>query len=143
MAHENGGGAKIQVAEQYYLYPSFAAAWRWSDAAIWGCDYDELICRPRLPWSQRDPAYAGDGTSEYGDLRKEYPYTLMETDSRDGAITDGRRAEKTRRRLTFEFEGGKTAFMISAGAQYHSYIRSRHLNVQGRRENWMTGLCGG
>ncbi len=55
----------------------------------------------------------------------------METDSRDGAVTDGRRAEKTRRRLTFEFEGGKTAFYDFSSAQYHSYIRSRHLNVQG------------
>ena len=55
----------------------------------------------------------------------------METDSRDGAITDGRMSERMRRRVTFEFEDGKTAFYDFSSVQYHSYIRSRHLNVQG------------
>lgn len=125
-------GAKIQVAEQYYLYPSFAAAMEVvrrgyiGEAAMMSLsavhDYHGASVIRRM---------LGTGLQNVAVYGKEYPFTLMETDSRDGAITDGRMAEKTRRRITFEFEGGKTAFYDFSGAQYHSYIRSRHLNVQG------------
>ena len=125
-------GAKIQVAEQYYLYPSFAAAMEvvrrgyLGDVTMMNLsavhDYHGASVIRRM---------LGTGLQNMTVYGKEYPYTLVETDSRDGAVTDGRRAEKTRRRLTFEFEGGKTAFYDFSSAQYHSYIRSRHLNVQG------------
>lgn len=125
-------GAKIQVAEQYYLYPSFAAAMEvvrrgyLGDAAMMSLsavhDYHGASVIRRM---------LGTGLQNMAIYGKEYPYTLVETDSRDGAVTDGRRAEKTRCRLTFEFEAGKTAFYDFSSAQYHSYIRSRHLNVQG------------
>lgn len=125
-------GAKIQVAEQYYLYPSFAAAMEVvrrgyiGEAAMMSLsavhDYHGASVIRRM---------LGTGLQNMTVYGKEYPFTLMETDSRDGAITDGRMAEKTRRRITFEFDDGKTAFYDFSGAQYHSYIRSRHLNVQG------------
>lgn len=125
-------GAKIQVAEQYFLYPSFAAATEVVRRGFLGeasmmtlsavHDYHGASVIRRM---------LGTGLQNMTIYGKEYPFTLMETDSRDGAITDGRMSERTRRRITFEFEDGKTAFYDFSSVQYHSYIRSRHLNVQG------------
>ena len=125
-------GAKIQVAEQYFLYPSFAAAAEVVRRGFLGeasmmtlsavHDYHGASIIRRM---------LGTGLQNMTIYGKEYPFTLMETDSRDGAITDGRMSERMRRRVTFEFEDGKTAFYDFSSVQYHSYIRSRPLNVQG------------
>jgi len=75
----------------------------------------------------------GTGLENMKVYGKKYLYPVVETDSRQGFIEDGRVSERERVRLTFEFEGGKTAFYDFNGIQYHSRIRSRHLNVQGAR----------
>lgn len=38
--------------------------------------------------------------------------------------------------VTIEFECGKTAWYDWDGVQYHTFIRSRHLNVQGQTGEW-------
>ena len=65
-----------------------------------------------------------------------YEFPVTETDSRYGAVTDGRTARKIRDHVTMEFASGKAAFYDFSGVQYHSYIRSRHLTVQGQNGEW-------
>ena len=90
--------ARIQVAEQYFLYPSFAAAAEVVRRGFLGeasmmtlsavHDYHGASVIRRM---------LGTGLQNMTIYGKEYPFTLMETDSRDGAITDGRMSERTRR----------------------------------------------
>lgn len=65
-----------------------------------------------------------------------YEFPVTETDSRNGEITDGRIAGKLRDHVTMEFASGKAAFYDFSGVQYHSYIRSRHVTVQGQDGEW-------
>ena len=63
-------------------------------------------------------------------------YRVTETDSRYGAIYDGRTAAEEREVIRMSFASGKTALMDYSTAQTRSYIRSRHLTVRGDRGEW-------
>ncbi|MOA25178.1 hypothetical protein D3C78_1458880 [compost metagenome] len=59
---------------------------------------------------------------------------MTETYGREGIVQDGETFFCTRDRLTLEFDNGKVAFFdFSDPAQYHSFIRTRQLTVQGAR----------
>lgn len=134
-------GAKIQVAEQYHRYPIMAAGLKaiaenkLSDpfaVHIALChDYHaaSLIRRmlqPHNPMDLKLESVCG----------KAYKFQVTETDSREGAITDGSVKDRGRSMLTLEFNNNKFALYDFAGVQYHSFIRSRHLNVRGRDGEW-------
>lgn len=134
-------GAKIQVAEQYHRYPFLASGLK-------------LIKENKLaePYAVRlSMVHDYHGASMIRrmlqpqnpmDLKLQYlsgcSYTLpvTETDSRYGAITDGRVKNAERTVITLQFENNKVAFYDFSGIQYHSFIRSRHINVQGRDGEW-------
>lgn len=134
-------GAKIQIAEQYHRYPIMAAGLK----AVADGRLDEpyavhlsvahdyhgisLIRRMLAP---KNPA----GLRLKSLLAEQYRFPVRETDSRYGAITDGSINEKVRTVITMEFADGKVAFYDFGGVQYHSFIRSRHVNVQGRDGEW-------
>ncbi len=59
-----------------------------------------------------------------------------ETDSREGAILDGRMTEAHRVTAVASFASGKRAIYDFCPLQYRSYIRSRHLTVRGSRGEW-------
>ncbi len=134
-------GAKIQIAEQYHRYPIMAAGlkevWEGKLADPYAVylsmahDYHgfSLIRRmlePKEPMKLKLQYLQG----------MQYHFPVTETDSRYGAITDGSVNEKDRTVVTMQFENGKVAFYDFSGVQYHSYIRSRHVNVQGRDGEW-------
>lgn len=138
---KESGGAKIQVAEQYIRYPIVAAGLR-------------AVRQGRLgePYGVRlSVAHDYHGASlirhmlgiEPGPVRmrgQRYTIPVTQTDSRYGAITDGSVKQWDRGCISMEFTGkaaaGKTAYYDFSGVQYHSFIRSRHLNVQGRDGEW-------
>lgn len=131
------GGARIQVAEQYHRYPILMA----------GLD---AVCQGRLgdPWAVRlSAAHDYHGASlirrmlniapEPVEMRgKRYVFPVTETDSRYGAVRDGRVKQWERTCVTMEFSSGKMAYYDFSGVQYHSFIRGRHVNVQGRDGEW-------
>lgn len=125
-------GGKIQVAEQYFMYPVYRAALRVIEEGYLGDPYMvNLSAVHDYHGASLIRRLLGVGFQNMKIYGKEYKYPVVETDSRYGLIEDGRVRESGRVRLTFEFEGGKTAFYDFNGTQYHSRIRSRHLNVQG------------
>ena len=63
---------------------------------------------------------------------KQFVFPLTETDSRQGAVTDGSVASYQRTAALFEFASGKMAVYDFSGEQYRSFIRSRHVTVRGR-----------
>ena len=126
-------GAKIQVAEQYFQYPMIAAALEAVRRGYLGDPYavnislahdyhGASLIRRFLNLDVNTPVKL------YG---KRFTFPVMETGSRAGDVTDGSIKDRDRIRLTLEFDNGKAAFYDFSGVQYHSYIRSRHLNVQG------------
>lgn len=125
-------GLKIQVAEQYFLYPTLASRLAVVKSGILG----EPACMTLslahdYHGSSLIRKFLNVGFQPVQIWGKSYPVSVTETDSRWGPVIDGPVVEKYRDRLTFEFEGGKTAFYDFCPVQYHSFIRSRHLNVQG------------
>lgn len=127
-------GYRIQVAEQYMRYPVHAAGIALMERGYVGEPYMmDLSMVHEYHGASLIRHYLGTGLEGMKIFGKQYEYPVMETDSRDGAITDGRITKRSRVRLTFEYESGKTAFYDFSGVQYHSYIRSRRLQVQGER----------
>lgn len=126
-------GAKVQIAEQYFLYP-----------------YYKTLLSPNIIERIGEPQFVSISTvhdyhaasiikrllsiknESFRVFGKEYQFNITETDSRDGKITDGRMAKKYRNNMTIEFEN-KTAFYNFSGLQYHSDIISKQLTVQGSR----------
>ena len=131
-------GAKIVCCEQYHRYPILAAGL-------------EAVRRNQI----------GPASSLYVSLLHDYhaaslirkalllpvgeAYTLrgvrldnraVETDSRYGAIWDGRVAAVQRDMIHLSFASGKQAVYDFCPLQYRSFIRSRHLNVRGERGEW-------
>jgi len=127
--------ARIQIAEQYFAQPLYAA-------------WYEAICSGKLGEVEninisslhgyhgasiiRQYLNAGFGNARiYG---KRFWFDVTETYGRDGMALDGKVFRCSRDRLTMEFGNGKIAFFdFSDPAQYHSFIRTRRLSVQGVR----------
>ena len=134
-------GAKIQVAEQYHRYPIMLAglnaiaerklgdpyAVRLSVAHDYhGVSLVRRMLQPTHPEKLRLDHVEG----------QKYTFTVRETDSRYGAIKDGSVKERERSIVTMQFAGGTVAFYDFSGVQYRSFIRSRHVNVQGQDGEW-------
>lgn len=67
---------------------------------------------------------------------RELVSAVVETDSRPGAILDGRRTEAHRVQAWIDFASGKHVDHDFCPVQYRSYIRSRHLVVRGETGEW-------
>lgn len=134
-------GAKIQIAEQYHRYPMMAAGLKairegklhepYAVSLSVAHDYHGVslirrMLQPVDPMSLRLESVRGE----------QYSFPVTETDSRYGAIMDGRIKQADRGVVTLQFANGKVAFYDFSGVQYHSSIRARHVNVQGRDGEW-------
>lgn len=134
-------GAKIQIAEQYHRYPILAAGLKaigegkihepYAVHLSMAHDYHGVSLIRRMLQPKNPMSLKLD--SMYGE---QYSWPITETDSRYGAITDGRTRMADRKVVTMQFTNGKVAFYDFSGVQYHSYIRARHVNVQGRDGEW-------
>ncbi len=134
-------GAQIQIAEQYHRYPMMAAGLKaieegklhepYAVSLSMAHDYHGIslirrMLQPHNPISLKLDLLWGE----------QYSFPITETDSRYGAITDGRIKQADRKMITLRFTNGKMAFYDFSGVQYHSHIRARHVNVQGRDGEW-------
>lgn len=124
---------KIQVAEQYYRYPTLAAKIAAVRMGLLGDPYFVNISTVHdYHAASLIRQFLNTGNEAVTVFGKRYYVPIVQTDSRNGLTTEGVLKEYNERvRLTLEFESGKTAFYDFGGVQYHSYIRTRHLNVQG------------
>ncbi len=126
---------KIQVAEQYFLQPLYAA---WEKALCQGLlgevqniNLSALHGYHGISIIRR---YLGAGFQNCTLFGKRYHFSVIDTLGREGLIQNGSEHHYPRDRLSLEFEGGKVAFFdFSDPAQYHSLLRTRQLTVQGLR----------
>lgn len=143
--HKNG--ARLQIAEQYIRYPLLATGLRAVGQGLLGDPYvvelslahdyhGASLIRHMLNLGLDRQENLQRGLPAVRLCGKRYSFPVTETDSRYGPITDGRVTDRVRTRVTMEFEGGKRAFYDFGDIQYHSFIRARHINVQGERGEW-------
>lgn len=134
-------GAKVQIAEQYHRYPIMAAGLKaiadgrlhdpYAVTLSMAHDYHGVslirrMLQPDNPQGLRLESLCGE----------QYSFPVTNTDSRYGAITDGSIGRQERKVVTLKFANDKVAFYDFSGVQYHSFIRARHVNVQGRDGEW-------
>ncbi len=124
--------AKIQVAEQYFKQAVLSSQIALTERGILGKPYSMDISM----------AHDYHGISLIRHFLKtdgktvtmsgcQFIFPVEETDSRYGVINDGRMTDVTRVRLSLEFGDNTVAFYDFSSIQYRSFIRSRHLAVQG------------
>lgn len=125
-------GLRIQVAEQYLYYPTLASRLAVVQHGLLGePSYIMLSLAHGYHGASLIRRFLNTAFEQVRICGKSYPVSVVETDSRGGAVMDGDLIQRDRERLTFEFESGKAAFYDFCNVQYHSFLRSRHLNVQG------------
>lgn len=130
-------GSRIQVAEQYCRYPVLAAGLRAIRQGKLGAPYGVVLSAAHDYHGASLIRHMLDIGPEPMKLSgRRYSFPVTETDSRYGAVTDGSVTDRVRDVITIEFASGKTAWYDFSGVQYHSFIRSRHINVQGPKGEW-------
>ena len=130
-------GAKIVCCEQYHRYPLLAAGLEAVRQGLIGTprsayfsalhDYHAASIIRRALMTGKESC-SMHGTKVVG--------TAAETDSRGGAVLDGRTVNESRDLVLAVFASGKTALYDFAPVQYRSYIRTRHITVRGDRGEW-------
>lgn len=127
-------GGRLQVAEQYFLYPTYEAKLRIAREGYLGNvqsaslsalhDYHGIsILRRAL----------GAGLSNVSISAKSYAWPVAVTQNRNGVLQKGGETTPNRVRADFVFDNGTVGFYDFSGIQYHSHIRSRHFSIQGSR----------
>ncbi len=137
-------GCRIAVSEQYPRYPRLMAGLSAIGSGRIGTpqsaylslvhDYHAfaLLRRMLQTKGERVTLRAALGTSP-----------LVRTDAREGAVWDGSLMEEKRVLMILDYASGKRAICDFSGAQYHTYLRTRHVIVRGDRGEWCDGrlLC--
>ena len=127
-------GARIQVAEQYFLYPSIKAVIDECKSGTIGepvsltisamHDYHAAsVIRRMLDTGLEDVTITG----------KTFSMKVTDTRTRYEVLTEGRVVEKEEKHLIMEYADGKTAFYDFMSDQYRSPIRNRYINLRGTR----------
>lgn len=127
-------GAKLQVAEQYWLYPTLAKRLAAVHSGALGTpQFARLSVAHGYHAVSLARQFLNAGQQPVRVTGRSWTEKIIETDSRWGAVHNGALVEKTLQQHTLEFAGGGTAFLDFNGVQYHSYLRSTHTSVQGER----------
>ena len=122
----------VQVAEQYFLQPLYAAWLNFVRSGKLGelqnlnisavHDY-HAVSLIRL--------FLDEGMNNCTVEAKDYDVKTIQTDGRGGPRFDNVLQTSARRRAVLHFSDGKPAFYDFCAEQYRSYIRERHFTLQG------------
>lgn len=126
---------KIQVSEQYLLQPLYASWHKVIADGLLGevenINLSALHGYHGMSMVRWMLGTRGQNCTIYG---KRYMFNVTETYGREGMVFDGELFSCPRDRATLEFENGQVAYFdFSDPAQYHSFIRTRQLGIQGTR----------
>ncbi len=131
-------GAKIVCLEQYHRVPILAAGLEAVGQGLIG-DVSSVYI------SLMHDYHAASMIRRTLNAAPETPYTLRgirqtqpvtESDSRYGAILDGRASQAQRDMVHVSFASGQEAIYDFCPVQYRSFIRSRHITARGSRGEW-------
>jgi predicted dehydrogenase len=127
-------GKKIQVSEQYPYYPYYQEILKLIENGTLG-NVESVVLSSIHGYHatsivRRLLGVHNELFSIYG---TKYKHPIVETDSRNGIIDDGRIVEKEQSVFMIEFKGNKQALYFFNPVQYHSRIRSKTVVVYGDR----------
>ncbi|MGN0661601.1 MAG: Gfo/Idh/MocA family protein [Faecalibacterium sp.] len=127
-------GAKLQIAEQYALYPTLSAQLAAVRAGLLGTPaFARLSVAHGYHAASLARLFLNAGQQAVRVSGQAWPVQIIETDSRWGKIAHGPLVKKVLQRHTLEFAGGGVAFLDFCNVQYHSDLRTVHINIQGER----------
>jgi predicted dehydrogenase len=126
---------KVQVAEQYFLQPLYASWYKAiCDGKLGEVENINISSLHGYHGASIIRQFLRTGFENCRIYGKRYWFDVTETYGREGMVFDGEVVKCSRDRLTMEFDNGKVAYFdFSDPAQYHSFIRTRQLTVQGTR----------
>ena len=140
-------GTLLDVAEQYFLYPTHQAR---SAVIARGLLGDVTSCWLSMMHDYHGVSmlrrYLGEEAGEVIISARKTKTPIVLTGDRSGYLTDGEMGEETRTYAQFDFADGRLGVYDFAGSQYHSAIRSNHVRILGTRGEimdntvrWLTG----
>ena len=127
-------GGNVQVTEQYFLQPYYAAMIRLARSGLLG-DISNMNMSAIHGYHAVSifRKVLGVGFENCEILGRRFRFPVTETRDRGGWHYGGRMLCPDRDRVDLVFESGRTAFFDFSQEQYFSPIRSRTWNVQGSR----------
>lgn len=125
---------QILVAEQYFLYPTYDAKLKIAKAGYLG-DVQNVTLSALHEYHGMSiiRLFLNAGFSNVKITAKKYTYPVAVTQNRGGVLQRGEITQTNRIKAELEFTNGTVGFYDFCGVQYHTYVRSNHLNVQGVR----------
>lgn len=126
--------AKVQVAEQYLFYPKYDARLKIAKEGFLG-DIQTVTLSGIHGYHgvSMIRSFLGAHFTNVKISAKKYSYPIAVTQDRDGMLKKGETKVFHRVRADLEFENGTVGFYDYCGLQYHTYVRSQQLIVQGTR----------
>lgn len=127
-------GCKLQVAEQYFLYPSYEAKLSVARSGALGAIQNASLSALHEYHGISILRLAlGAECSDVDISAKKFTWPVATTMDRNGLLVKGGSSDQDRIRAEFAFDNGTVGFYDFCGVQYHSFIRSRHFSIQGLR----------
>ncbi|MBD5460557.1 MAG: Gfo/Idh/MocA family oxidoreductase [Lachnospiraceae bacterium] len=125
---------KIQVAEQYILWPLYAGILRLVEERIIG-EVQMMMLSAVHGYHAMNlfRKIMGIGFENCRIHGESFQTGFIKTEDRAGFDYSGQMLHTQRELASLEFENGKTAIYDFIGEQYNSVIRTRRLNIQGVR----------
>lgn len=127
-------GVTLEMAEQYFLYPTHAARRAVVSSGLLGdITYCYLSMMHDYHGISMLRAYLGEETGQVSIRAYKTKTPIVVTGGRGGYITAGETGDEFRVLAQFDYGDGRVGMYDFAGTQYHSAIRSNHLRILGTR----------
>lgn len=125
---------KVQVLEQYFLQPYYAAVQKVIDMGCLG-EVSNVMLSALHGYHAMSMfrKLLGIGFENCTMQGRQFAFDVTATNGRAGFDYSGNLIQAERDWAYLQFENGKTAFMDFSGEQYFSTIRNRRWNIQGSR----------
>jgi len=123
-------GVLLDLAEQYFLYPSHQARQAVIAKGLLG---EVVSCHLSMMHDYHGismlRAYLGAENGPVTIRARKTRTPIVATGDRSGYLTDGETGEEIRTFAHFDYADGRLGLYDFAGTQYHSAIRSNHLRI--------------
>lgn len=127
-------GTPLEMAEQYFLYPSHQARHALVEAGLLGQVHSVWLSMMHdYHGISMLRAYLGEETGPVTIRARRLNTPIVHTGARPGYVAGGGIENESRVLAQLDFGDGRVGLYDFAGSQYHSAIRSSHLRILGMR----------
>lgn len=127
-------GTPLEMAEQYFLYPSHQARRALVEAALLGQVHSVWLSMMHdYHGISMLRAYLGEESGKVAIRARRLNTPIVHTGARPGYVAGGGIENESRVLAQLDYGDGRVGLYDFAGSQYHSAIRSSHLRILGTR----------